>query len=170
VRFLSPEKAKQWVQARLGTSENPATLDRPSGYREIQFVITGLEPPRLISLVTQFLRVFETWLQCLMWIRDPGLGNSDLNLYYQLRSSYHDHELLEEAPGHLFLEHEVSAVRTFILVCILNAWDADILPDHDYVRGHVSHDGWLSLASKHDSILQQFEKIVVDLGLQTRRL
>jgi hypothetical protein len=171
VRFLTAEKTKE-VEMRFGSDGSVVPSGEPGAgeYHQIHGVLTGLEPPRLYYLIAEFVDALQSWDQCLVRIQDPGLGGADLNLYYRLRQSYGDHQLLEEAPGHLFLEHEARDLRTFILVCIMNTWDADILTDSGYARAHVSHDGWIGVGSKHESILQEFENGLKERGLEVERL
>jgi hypothetical protein len=64
----------------------------------------------------------------LLWItewRIWGPGNS--HLYYKLRQSYGDQRLLEEAPGHLFLEHESEDLASFLQLSMLNGWGGYLL-------------------------------------------
>jgi hypothetical protein len=171
VRFLSSKKTQDWIARRRAPGNALLTPGKADGEsHELQFVVTGLEPPKLIALLNDFVAALQSWRQCLVVIHEIELGHDDPNLYYRLRSSYGDRRLLEEAPGHVFLQHERHDLRTFILVCIVNAWDADIMPDDNYAQGQVSHDGWLGLRSKHEHILQGLEKVVTELKLQTRRL
>ena len=171
MRFLSTSKTQEWIDTRFGSNHETRSTNQPGDDNspEIQMVVTGLEPPRLISFLEDYVKALQSWNQCLVWVRDPGLGNADLNLYYQLRKSYGDHHLLEEAPGHLFVEHEIRDLRTLLLVCLVNAWDADIFPGDKYARGHISHDGWMSLRSRHEWVLQEVESIVKERQLPTRQ-
>jgi hypothetical protein len=172
VRFLSLEKTKEWIERRFGSPPNTGPLVAPGegDYHQVQAVVTGLEPPRLYYLIEEFVSALQSWDRCLVRIQDPGLGGADLNLYYRLRQSYGDYALLDEAPGHLFLDHETRDLRTFVAVCIMNAWDADLLPDSGYARAHLSHDGWVALGSPHDYIVDAFETRLKERALAVSRL
>jgi hypothetical protein len=51
-------------------------------------------------------------------VTEWGVWQSSENwhLYYRLRQSYGDHRLIEEAPVHLFLEHETYDLISFLQI------------------------------------------------------
>lgn len=123
--------------------------------------------PKHFSQFLWFSRCIESALQpreaCLVWITNIGIWRSSENehLYYRFRESYHDYRLLEEAPGHLCLEHERPEVVTLVYLSTLFGWDAHVLPRVGYGRAHISHDEWalIGLEDKHefDSTLNAFK-------------
>ena len=78
----------------------------------------------------------------LLWVTDWGNWEDAENwhLYYKLRHSYGDHRLLQEAPGHLFLEHEAEDLATFLQLTLLQGWDGCLLTQADYVNTVFSHE------------------------------
>ena len=67
--------------------------------------------------------------------------------------------LIEESPGHLFLDHEMEDLSTFLYLAMLFSWDADFLPCAPYVWGKLSHDGFLDLHSEIESNLDEYRAL-----------
>jgi hypothetical protein len=63
-----------------------------------------------------------------------------------LRQSYGDHRLLDEAPGHLFLNYESADVVSFVQLGLLSGWDMHLVPSFGYGVVFASHDGWVEFA------------------------
>jgi len=73
---------------------------------------------------------FATWIATeltfqqptLLWVTEWGIWPSSENwhLYYKLRQSYGDTRLLEEAPGHLFLNYETADLASILQVCMMS--------------------------------------------------
>ena len=104
-----------------------------------------------------FCRALEQALQpraqCLLWVTDWGVWRSseNLHLYYRLRQSYGDVRLLEEAPGHLFLDYEGADLVSFLQVGLLCGWDMHLIPAEGYARAFVSHDELVAFAASADN-------------------
>ena len=81
----------------------------------------------------------------LLFITEWGIWPSSENwhLYYKLRQTYGDWRLLEEAPGHLFLEHEAEDLATFLQIAMLNGWGGYVLTQANYVNAFFSHDEYI---------------------------
>ena len=81
----------------------------------------------------------------LLWITEWGIWPSHENwhLYYKLRQTDHDHRLLHEAPGHLFVEHEAHDLVSFLQLAMLNGWGGYFLPHAGWVNAFFSHDGFV---------------------------
>jgi hypothetical protein len=84
----------------------------------------------------------------------------NLQLYYRLRQSYGDHQLLEDAPGHLFLDYEAADLVSFLQVAVLCGWDAHVLPLGGYARAFVSHDEYVEFAADDNNpeLAREFER------------
>lgn len=81
----------------------------------------------------------------LLFITEWGIWGSSENwhLYYKLRQTYGDSRLLDEAPGHLFLDYEAEDLATFLQISMLNGWGGYILTDANYVNAFFSHDEYI---------------------------
>jgi hypothetical protein len=81
----------------------------------------------------------------LLWITEWGIWPSSENwhLYYKLRQSYGDFQLLHDAPGHLFLGYESEDLGTFLQLAMLSGWGGFLLTDANHVNASFSHDGYL---------------------------
>ncbi len=84
-------------------------------------------------------------MPALLWITEWGIWPSSENwhLYYKLRQTYGDQRLLDEAPGHLFLEHEAEDIASFLQLAMLNGWGGYFLTQADYVNTFFSHDEYM---------------------------
>lgn len=113
------------------------------------------EIPKSLDQLTWFCRFVEGKMQprkhCLLWISDWGVWESSENwhLYYRLRQSYGDYRLIEEAPGHLFLEFETNDLISFLQLGLIAGWDMHLLPTQGYGRTFISHDGWIKFAMQN---------------------
>ncbi|SNT25336.1 hypothetical protein SAMN05421770_106103 [Granulicella rosea] len=96
----------------------------------------------------------------LLWITEWGIWPSSENwrLYYKLRESYGDRQLLEDAPGHLFLEHETEDFASFLQLAIQNGWGGHIQPVAPYVTAFFSHDEYMDFYSNNKDILEELGK------------
>ncbi len=96
----------------------------------------------------------------LLRVGETDIGNSNWHLYYHLRQSYGDRRLIDEAPGHLFLDYETEDLATFLYLGMLFGWDADLEPRSHYIKGQLSHDGVLELYSTDLDLLTGFQKAI----------
>src|SRR4051794_34957710 len=66
----------------------------------------------------------EPFDSCLLWVTEWGVWSSSENwhLLYRLRESYAERRMLQDAPGHMFLEHEAVDLATFIGLALLFGW------------------------------------------------
>ena len=147
MRCLSAEESR----SRCGEIVRLDPAGRPlHPHREALYVRAPL--PALTGL-TSFCQQLERSLQpreaCLLWITDWGIWRSseNLHLYYRLRQSYGDTSLLDEAPGHLFLDYEAADLVSFLEVGIICGWDIHLIPLVGYARAFVSHDEFVEFAA-----------------------
>ncbi len=105
---------------------------------------------------------------CLLWISITGVWRDSENwhLYYRLRQTYGDWRLLEEAPGHLFLEYESADLATFLEVGLLGSWDMYVLTGtQGYISAFISHDEWIEFCSDDEALLKEIEEGLKPAGL-----
>jgi len=79
-------------------------------------------------------------------------------LYYKLRQSYQDARVLQEAPGHLFLEDESEDLASFLQLAMLNGWGGYVLTHADYVNAFFSHDEYIDFFARLDKNLTDVRK------------
>jgi len=135
--LLLPDHEKHYVHKRL-----------PSGYTRLNWFCRFVE------------KSLQPWSSCLLWVTCWGVWDENLHLYYRLRQSYGDNRLLNEAPGHFFLEYEAVDMASFLEVMILCGWDVHLLPLNGYPRAFISHDEFIQFASDENnpSIVADFEE------------
>ena len=96
----------------------------------------------------------------LLFITEWGIWPSSENwhLYYKLRQPYGDIRLLEDAPGHLCLEHEAEGLTSFLQLSILNGWGGYLLTAADYVNVFFSHDEYVDFFAGESGNLFEIRK------------
>jgi hypothetical protein len=98
----------------------------------------------------------------LLWVTEWGVWPSSENwhLYYKLRQTYGDNRLLQDAPGHLFLEHEAEDLASFLQLSMLNGWGGYVLTEADYVNAFFSHDEYVDFFAEHLGDLADIRKVL----------
>lgn len=106
------------------------------------------------------------WTRSLLWVTTKGIWPSSENwhLYYRLRQSYGDHQLIDDAPGHLFQDYESPDLISFIQLGLCAGWDMSLLTEDDYARAFVSHDEWIEFAMQDDADLEKLAKDLIGEG------
>ena len=99
----------------------------------------------------------------LLWVTEWGIWPSSENwqLYYKLRQTYRDHQLLQDAPGHLFLEHEAEDLSTFLQLGMLSGWGGYILTGANYVNAFFSHDEYIDFFTANPENLAELRSFFV---------
>ena len=107
----------------------------PKGFTQILWVARQIERSLYLSS------------QCLVWVTESGIFDSaeNLQLFYRYRQSYGSSKLLVDAPGHLCLSYERPEIVSLVWLCMLQGWDAHIIPDLGSTSAFVSHDQWFEL-------------------------
>jgi hypothetical protein len=137
MRFLTPSECDAWISNRTG-------VEPAAEYLSIEL---PTESGRLLFLARYVAHETKFRERCLLRVTDcniwPSLNN--WHLYYRLRESYGDRLSIDEAPGHLFLEHEAEDLSTFLHLAMLFGWDAQLRSDAPYLSCELSHDGFLDV-------------------------
>jgi hypothetical protein len=164
MQFLNKTEAIEWSKVHkitLNERGSPAR-DAPDGFHKARFEIE-----KEASKSFRFCRLIEhslqPWTRCLFWVTEWGIWESSENwhLYYRLRQSYGDHQLLEEAPAHLFLEHESHDLISFLQIGLAAGWDISLLSHEGYSHVFISHDEWVEFVMQDKT---ELDKIGAELG------
>ncbi len=129
--------------------------------------------PSEIRRLAWFSRFIESNLRprdrCLVWVTSWGIWESSENwhLYYRLRQSYGDFRLIEEAPGHLFLEYETPDLISFLHLGLSAGWDMHLFLSDNVSRVVVSHDGWVEIALADKLEVARISAEIKKTGLST---
>jgi hypothetical protein len=117
------------------------------------------------------IRYFASWIAnsltyrmpTLLWVTEWGIWPSSENwhLYYRLRQSYGDPKLLQEAPGHLFLDYETEDLASFLHLAMLNGWGGYVLTQANYVNLFFSHDEYIRFFADEVSNLAEIREALV---------
>src|SRR6266566_2493403 len=103
MRFYTQEECDKWLgdRGRVKPELGPVVCSERVDYPK--------EPHLVFATASWIARSLVFRQPTLLWITEWGIWPSSENwhLYYRLRQTYSDQGLLDEAPGHLFLEHEV---------------------------------------------------------------
>ena len=158
LRFYTKEECEEWLRGRERM--------KPDAVPKIQVerIAYPAEPHRIFGMAHWIASSLTFRMPTLLWITEWSVWPSSENwhLYYKLRHSYEDLQLLHEAPGHLFLEHESEDLASFLQIAMLNGWGGYILTQADYVNAFFSHDEYIDFFAKLDSNLLEVRK---ELGI-----
>jgi hypothetical protein len=153
MRYLTRTECQTWAvthQVALGDDGVPERY--PSAGSVVRF-----ELPQMATQLTWLCRFVSGSLEprrtCLLWVKEFGTfpQGENLHIYYRLRQSYGDLGLLEDAPGHLFLQHEAADCASFLQIGIINGWEMHVFPelaygDPDTARAVIAHDNeWIAM-------------------------
>ena len=149
MRFYTKQECEDWLHDRERT--------KPDSIPEIKAErFCYPKEPHRVFVMAHWIASSLTFRQpTLVWITEWSIWPSSENwhLYYKLRHSYGDPRLLNEGPGHLFLEHEAEDLASFVQVAMLNGWGGYILTHANYVNAFFSHDEYIDFFAKLDGNL-----------------
>src|SRR5262249_6209516 len=130
MRFYTQHECEEWLSSRQ--------RHKPDGVPDLHAERIGYPPePHGILFFAHWIATSLTYRRpALLWMTEWGIWPSSENwhLYYRLRQSYGDLRLLDEAPGHLFLEHEAEDLASFLQLAMLNGWGGYVLTEANYVN------------------------------------
>lgn len=168
MKTLKSSEAIEWSKARkINLDERGKPAGAEDGLHRCRFEI-----PKHASKHAWFCRIIESslrpWSRCLFWVTAWGIWESSENwhLYYRLRQSYGDHQLIEEKPVHLFLDYENHDLISFLQIGLSAGWDFCLLSHDDYSRVFVSHDEWIEFAMRDKGELEKMSADLVQSGLK----
>lgn len=167
MRTLTVGELKEWSSNQGITLDEEAAPARP--YSGVSVVRCGL--PAKIAQLTWFCRYIERALRprqdCLLWVTRSGVwpNSENWHLYYRLRQSHADHRLIEEAPGHLFLEFEQADLVSFIEIGLIAGWDMHLIPTVGYGRVFACHDEWVEFAMEDAAEAARIARELSGVGL-----
>jgi hypothetical protein len=170
MKALTQAEAIQWCRVRKHDLSDQA----PPRIVNTEFSNLRVEVPKLAEKQLWFSRFIEgsvrPWTRCLFWVTTYGVWPSSENwhLYYRLRQSCGDLQLIEDAPAHLFHEHETYDVISFVQIALGAGWDFYLLPDTDtdYSRIFVSHDEFVDFFMRHASALDDVRSDLLKAGVK----
>jgi hypothetical protein len=158
MRFYTAQECEDWLRDRQRQKPDAEPL---APFERIQF---PEESFRYFFFAHWIAKSLTFRMPALLWITESGIwgGSENWHLYYKLRQSYGDRQLLDEAPGHLFLEYESEDLASFLQVAMLNGWDAYLLTQADHVNLFLSHDEYIDFFAERP----QLEEIREGLGAE----
>jgi len=158
MRFYTAQECEDWLRDRQRQKPDSDPL---APFERIQF---PEESYRYFFFADWIAKSLTFRMPALLWITESGIwgGSENWHLYYKLRQSYGDRQLLDEAPGHLFLEYESDDLASFLQVAMLNGWDGYLLTQADYVNLFLSHDEYIDFFAEKAYL----EEIGEGLGIE----
>lgn len=139
MRFYTAQQCEEWLAQR--SRVRPDTIKSPH-WETFDYPCKGYQ----FFAVARAIAHSITFRQLtLLWVTEWGIWPSSENwqLYYKLRQTYGDFQLLQDVPGHLFLEYESEDLSTFLQLAMLNGWGGYILTEANYVNAFFSHDEYI---------------------------
>ena len=154
MRFYTADECEAWL-----TGRNRPKPDTVEGCLHLRIPYPR-QSSRLFYIAHWVATQLTYRMPTLLWITEWGIWPSSENwhLYYRLRRSYGDHCLLQEAPGHLFLEHEAEDLASFFQLSMLNGWGGYVLTDANYSNLFFSHDEFLDFYSDNQGVMDEILK------------
>jgi hypothetical protein len=144
MRFYTQRECEEWLVGRQ--------RQKPEKAHGIASLRIGYPPePHRMFYYARWIAESLTFKQpALLWITEWGIWSSSENwhLYSKLREAYGDTRLLEESPGHYFLDHETADLATFLQTAMLNGWGGYVLTAADYANVFFSHDEYIDFFAK----------------------
>lgn len=170
--IFSNEECIQWANFHKITLNDRLS---PNRCNNTPYRLSGKIPSSTSSLMWLMRRIEASLIiesQCLVWISDWSIfpSNDNFQLFYRYRQSYGNNKLLSEAPGHLCMSYERAEIVSLAWLCVLQGWDAHIIPDQGYSSVFLSHDEWFELGFSERSIAvdcqKEFAEAKIDLQLK----
>jgi hypothetical protein len=139
MRFYTHQQCEEWLAQRKRVRPSE---DKSLGAERFEYPSEGC---RFFPIASAIAHSITYRQPTLLWLTEWGIWPSSENwqLYYKLRQTYGDFQLLQDAPGHLFLEHEAEDFSTFLQVAMLSGWGGYILTAANYVNAFFSHDEYM---------------------------
>lgn len=154
MRFYTTVQCEAWLTAR--ERPKPEAVEGCLRHR----IPYPREPYRMFYIAHWIATELTYRMPALLWVTEWGIWPSSENwhLYYRLRQSHGDHRLLDEAPGHLFLEYEAEDLASFLQLSMLNGWGGYVLTHANYANAFFSHDEYLDFYSDNQNMLAEVQK------------
>lgn len=154
MRFYTTDECEAWLKAR--ERSKPEAVNGRLPLR----IPYPREPYRMFFVAHRIATELTFRMPALLWVTEWGIWPSSENwhLYYRLRQSHGDHRLLDEAPGHLFLEYEAEDLASFLQLSMLNGWGGYVLTHANYANAFFSHDEYLDFYSDDHNVFDEIRK------------
>ena len=166
MRFLTPDECGRW-SADHGFGTTPPRTALPAEPHEVVVALSPLWPR------TAWFSRYVAWTlgkpaECLLWVTLSGVwpSSENMHLFGRLRSSYGEGRPLEDAPGQVFGGGEGDDLRSFVQLAILNVWDFHLLAAGSRARVFASHDGFLHLFLRDESLLKEIQADLSSAGVE----
>lgn len=154
MRFYTQDECEKWLSDR--ERQNPDLVPNV----HVERISYPPEPYRIFVIAHWMAAALSYRQPVLLQTTESGIWPSSENwhLYYRLRHTYGDKRLLQEAPGHLFLEHETEDLASFLQLSMLNGWGGYFLTEANYVNAFISHDEYIDFFAERKENLAGVRK------------
>ena len=156
MRFYTKEECETWLsdqQRRKPDLMSDVHVERiqypPEHYRVFFFAHCVASELTYRRPTLPFITEWGVWPSSENW-----------HLYYKLRQTYGDNRLLQDAPGHLFLEREGEDLASFLQLSMLNGWGGYVLTEANYVNAFFSHDEYIEFFAENSGNLADIRKML----------
>jgi hypothetical protein len=158
MRFYTPSECEEWITARerpkpdVANAKPSLRLNYPSS------------PHRVYAWAHSIASSITFQQPCLLWITEWSTwpSSENLHLYYRVRQSYQDSRLIDEAPGHHFLGHEITDMASFLQMAMLNGWGGYILSAANRVNAFFSHDEFIDFYSDDKPLVEEIHNALIN--------
>ena len=160
MRFYTQQQCEEWLAQRTRVLPDQ---DKSLPTERFDYPNEGY---RFFPIASAIAHSIMYQQPTLLWVTEWGIWPSSENwqLYYKLRQTYGDHQLLQDAPGHLFLEYEAEDLSTFLQLGMLSGWDGYILTGANHVNAFFSHDQYIDFFTPTPDNLVELRPFFVKSG------
>lgn len=154
MRFYTQQECEAWLSDR---ERRKPDLVKDIHVERIEYP----SKPHQVFFIAHWVASVLTYQRpVLLFVTEWGIWPSSENwhLYYKLRQNYGDNRLLNDAPGHLFLEHETEDLASFLQIAMLNGWGGYVLTEANYINAFFSHDEYIDFFAENSDNLADIRK------------
>jgi hypothetical protein len=155
MQFLTNEESARWCNDHnIALSSNGKPIITKTDLQVITFPYP--EYTGFVFLAKTLASSVLFGKESLLWITTTMVwpSSENIHLYYKLRQSYSNFDLVMKKPGHLFEEHELDDLVSFLHLSLLFGWDCYLLSANDNTRAFCSNDEMINLCSNDHNCVQ----------------
>ena len=108
-----------------------------------------------IALAKLIAYQFREAFPVCLYVTDWGIAMEHMDLFYRYRQSFGEKRPLIEAPVHVFERGDEDAFVSVLSVVLFFSWDASVFDVAGRSLFQTSHDGWLELRTREESVAKE---------------
>ena len=154
MRIVDKEESIRWLLTKGISFQNAHSPSFRGLVKAIDFRIP-VDSGRKTALSRALASLFEIDDEALLWINEFGIWESceDRNLFDRFRCSLGEHRPLQEKPGHIFSQSDLTDVTSLLAMILYFVWGAVLYSPAKGLAIEISHDEFILVFAKnrHDA-------------------